>query len=245
MTPTYIGRFVFVRAAFLFLAVLIVAGGLKIAFGSARPPSPQAVIQAGIRDLAGRAGAGDADARYALALAYENGEGVDRDLPLAARWYAKAAQQGHPDAQYRLGLMYESGEGIKPDYRRAAEWYRRAGGVGRHPGAQFAMGRLFYHGLGTAPDNAAALAWFRRAAMQGHAGSQYLLGEIYQRGWGVERNRVEAYKWFSLAMGHGDRISISGNLVDPAAARAALAPSMNQAEISRAEQAVRDWRPFS
>lgn len=248
MIPRLFNRLSSHRVAILVFGLLIITGSLKAVFSAATPPSAEMTARANFRALSERAAAGGAAARYALAQAYRNGEGVTADLPVAAGWYAKAARQGHLDAQFRLGLLYEAGEGIVPDYRRAARLYRQAGGLGNHPGAQFAIGRLYYHGLGVAPDYGAALAWFRKAAGQGHAGAQVLLGDIYRRGWGVERNREESYKWYSLAMarsGGGNMISVAAAITDAAAARAALAPSMNQAEIDRARRAVRDWRPSS
>jgi hypothetical protein len=235
------------RVAVLVFGLLIFTGGLRAVFSAATPSPSEMTARANFQALSERAAGGGAEAGYALAQAYRKGEGVKADPPVAARWYAKAARQGHLDAQYRLGLMYEAGQGIAPDYSRAARLFRQAGGLGNHPGAQFAMGRLYYHGLGVAPDYGAALGWFRKAAGQGHGGALFLLGDIYRHGWGVGRNREEAYKWYSLAMnrsGAGNVISIAGAVADPAAALAALAPSMTRAEIERAERAARDWRPI-
>jgi TPR repeat protein len=37
---------------------------------------------------------GNADAQFNLAVAYENGAGVPKNLAEAAKWYLKAAEQG-------------------------------------------------------------------------------------------------------------------------------------------------------
>ena len=47
---------------------------------------------------------GNADAQFVLASRYRNGSGVARDLPLAANWLEKAAQQGHPGATLQVGV---------------------------------------------------------------------------------------------------------------------------------------------
>ena len=52
---------------------------------------------------------GHARAQYALAIAYAEGRGVGRDLPLATEWLQLAADQGLADAQYALGVIREEG----------------------------------------------------------------------------------------------------------------------------------------
>jgi TPR repeat protein len=55
--------------------------------------------------------AGDAEAQFRLAQAYENGQGVAQGYADAARWYQAAAEQGILAAQARLGEMYLCGCG--------------------------------------------------------------------------------------------------------------------------------------
>ena len=54
----------------------------------------------------------DPRAQYSMGVLYENGFGVVKDLPQAAAWYLKAAEQGNTDAQFNLGAMHEHGVGI-------------------------------------------------------------------------------------------------------------------------------------
>ena len=58
---------------------------------------------------------GDADAQYGLAVLYDLGRGVARDLQAAAAWYRQAAEQGVSEAQFNLGAMYANGEGVAED----------------------------------------------------------------------------------------------------------------------------------
>ena len=69
---------------------------------------------------------GDAATQFSLALQYENGEGVPKDLGKAAELYQKAADQGNAAAQNNLGALYENGEGVPKDLRKAAELYQKA-----------------------------------------------------------------------------------------------------------------------
>jgi uncharacterized protein len=72
---------------------------------------------------------GDADAAYHLGEAYQNGQGVPRDLAQADYWLRVAATNGSGPADYALGLRAESAErpdGTPQDLGAAIGWYRRA-----------------------------------------------------------------------------------------------------------------------
>ena len=60
------------------------------------------------------------------ALAYENGEGVDRDAERAARLYCQAARLGDPEAQFNLGWMYANGRGVERSDSTAAFFFHAA-----------------------------------------------------------------------------------------------------------------------
>ncbi len=104
---------------------MFAAFALALFFGSATPAWPQtedpfAAYQRGdfaaaARGFASLAQAGDRDAQYALAVLYELGRGVQRDLPAAVNWYRRSAAQGLADAQFNLAAMYANGEGVPQD----------------------------------------------------------------------------------------------------------------------------------
>lgn len=60
------------------------------------------------------------------ALAYENGEGVERDSALAASLYCKAARLGDAAAQFNLGWMYANGRGVERSDSTAAYFFHAA-----------------------------------------------------------------------------------------------------------------------
>jgi hypothetical protein len=62
----------------------------------------------------------------ARAQAYEYGEGVPRDQPLAAALYCQAAVGGSSEAAFRLGWMYAYGRGVVRDDGTAAALFRLA-----------------------------------------------------------------------------------------------------------------------
>lgn len=64
--------------------------------------------------------------QYEIGAAYRNGEGVVKDIGLAAQWFRKAADRGYAPAQLTLGHMCETGEGVGKDVDAAVAWYQRA-----------------------------------------------------------------------------------------------------------------------
>ena len=66
-----------------------------------------------------------------IAIALFNGDGVDKDQPAAATWFAKAAEQGSAIARNRLARLYAAGQGIAADPRKAGEWNWLAKASGR------------------------------------------------------------------------------------------------------------------
>ncbi len=70
--------------------------------------------------------AGQARAQFAVGLAYDRGQGVERDAATAARWYRRAAAQELADAEYNLALLYLDGRGVKQDLEETVRLFRAA-----------------------------------------------------------------------------------------------------------------------
>lgn len=64
------------------------------------------------------------------AIAYEHGEGVQRNPLLAANLYCMSARLGDPQAQYNLGWMYANGRGVERSDPVAAYFFNAAAGQG-------------------------------------------------------------------------------------------------------------------
>ena len=97
---------------------------------------------------------------------YEHGEGVPKNLAVAARWYGRAAAAGDARAQVNLGRMYESGQGVPEDRVKAAEWWSKSAAQGNVDG-MFELGRAYEFGIGVQPNHATAQRWFEEAAQRG------------------------------------------------------------------------------
>jgi soluble lytic murein transglycosylase-like protein len=76
--------------------------------------------------LPAQAAATDPAAQFALALRYENAEGVPRDYHHALELYCEAARQGHADAAFNIGWIFLNGRGVPHDDAVGAAWLRLA-----------------------------------------------------------------------------------------------------------------------
>lgn len=156
-----------------------------------------------LADIRAKAEKGDAEAQYALGVAFNFGTlGVTEDYAEAVKWFREAAEQGNASAQYNLGQCYALGEGAGKDFAEAAKWFREAA-VQQDALAQFSLGVCYDNGLGVAQDDTAALTWYRSAASQNFAIAQYNVGQFYRTGRGVAPDPVEAAKWFRKAADQG------------------------------------------
>lgn len=123
---------------------------------------------------------GNTTAMNNLANMYEQGQGVEQDLEVAAAWLTRAAEAGDRVAQLNLGLAYEKGRGVPRDNRTAADWFRRAAEQGEQT-AQFNLGVMLATNYGQGPETASveqreqARGWLKKAAEQGHPEAPVML----------------------------------------------------------------------
>ena len=120
---------------------------------------------------------GMTEARFKLAVMYEEGQGVAQDYEKAISLYTQQADEPDAFAMMELGRIYENGEcGQKKDLEEALKWYKQAA----NHGAEL-------------PNN------------EGYVGCQrvlqamYELAEDYRDGSnGAEKNEEEAIRYFKL-----------------------------------------------
>lgn len=123
--------------------------------------------QARIDDYKKHAEHGNTNAQINLANAYQDGNGVPKDLVKAAYWYSKAAEQNDKDAQYQLALCYENGKGVEQDDLFALYWYQKSAIQG-HANAQNNLGLMYHDGRGTKKRRDLAIHWLQKAVAQGN-----------------------------------------------------------------------------
>ena len=78
---------------------------------------------------------GDAEAQYALARKYFEGDGVKQNPEEALKWTQKAAKQGYAPGQNGLGVLYLQGKGVEQDYAEAHQAHAREDQTDRKEGA--------------------------------------------------------------------------------------------------------------
>lgn len=163
----------------------------------------ESLTQSDLSALVPRAGSGDPEAEYLLAIVYQEGRLVPRDLAAARKWMLKSAEQGYVPAQEGMGeiLMNFGHDGAMPDYADAERWLRLAAMQG-DADAQLWLGIGYERASFGVTDYREALRWLRKAAEQGHPNAQFCLGQMYEYGEGVPENDSVAASWYRKAADH-------------------------------------------
>lgn len=154
-----------------------------------------------VDELRAKANHGDPTSQFQLGVAYDSGQGVQRNLTEAVSWYKKAAEQGHANAQNSLGSMYQNGQGVPQDYSEAQRWYQKAANQGNYD-ALNNLAFLHDRGLGVKEDKEKAVKLYHTAADAGSLDAVYNLAKSYGRGDGVKQDLVKAYMWMDIARFH-------------------------------------------
>lgn len=101
-----------------------------------------------------------------LGYKYLDGDGVEKNVPEAVKWFKLAAGNGDVYAAYTLGRTYHAGDGITQDYGEAMKWFRVAAELG-DANSQFRVAEMYQTGTGVEQDYVAAYAWLSLAIGNG------------------------------------------------------------------------------
>jgi TPR repeat protein len=147
---------------------------------------------------------GNPEAQYWLAMVYEEGRLVPRDMPQFESWLVKSAEQGFLRGEAVLGML------LKDRDRPASErWLLKAGEEGDSE-AQFLLGVAYDENWYGTTDTQLAAQWFEKAAIQGHADAQVSLGQMYEDGRGVKQDYKKAAEWYRRAAEHVPNLGGAG-----------------------------------
>ena len=112
---------------------------------------------------------GNADAKYVLAMALYDGDGVEENRPRCLELLRQAASAGHVKATHDLGGLHYYGYGLAPEvqsFSRAAELLQRSASAGYAPSMTF-LGSMYERGEGVTSSVDRAKQLYRQAAELG------------------------------------------------------------------------------
>lgn len=118
-----------------------------------------------------------AEALYAIAMLYWQGQGVPQDGQLAFEWLVKAAGMKHAGAQAKLGYLYADGAVVPQDLDRAFDYYEKAARQGDIDG-QYNLGIFYLNGWGTERDTTLAKQYLAAASAQGDEAAEQALQRL-------------------------------------------------------------------
>jgi hypothetical protein len=158
--------------------------------------------KAKLNDLIAHAEKGDSAAQLSLAIAYRDGNGVDKDLPQAMHWAHLAADQGSKAAMDFIGFAYLTGRGAKRNPAVAFGYFHAAAGTSAR--AAFNLGQCYFAAQGTEQDVPKAMAAWKKAAEMGDGRAASNAAMVYLSGEGIAADPLEALRLATRAAQLGD-----------------------------------------
>ncbi len=145
---------------------------------------------------------GQLECWYNVGQAFEEGKGVEKDLPYAAACYQKGLAQKKDSSQRIgcancLGSMYYEGRGVEQDYEKAFQLLLYGYEHNTEYGVCY-LGKCYFRGWGTGQDYEKAreflekVDWTNREAF-------YMLGVIYGQGLGVPADIKKGVEYLQKA----------------------------------------------
>lgn len=143
------------------------------------------------------------EAQITMAILYENGIGVLKDIEKAIDWYTKAAQEGLVEAQFLLGQLYDNYCYINENYKKKASKLTEKAAKKGHVQAQYKLSYIYTYGNGVQKDTKQAIKWCRKAAEQDYVPAQLELGHQYSYGTSLSKDLLKAAEWYTKAAKQG------------------------------------------
>ena len=140
-----------------------------------------------------------AEAHYAVAKLYWQGQGVPRDYYKAHDWLLRAAELDHAGAQAKLGYMYTDGLAVSQDYEEALRWFEKAAKNGDTDGL-YNLGIFYLYGWGVDADRTMAKQYLASAAALGDPDSEAALQQVQREDEAEESRRQKELEAFQSRM---------------------------------------------
>ena len=134
---------------------------------------------------------GDVPSQTRLGYCYLDGDGVDRSMEEAVKWFQHAADKGDSEALLSLGMCaYLKSRVTGEDNSKAISMIKKAAELGNAK-AQTVLA-VFY---AETDDLEKAFEWYLKAAEQGSPDAMCEVGKYYREGYGVKKNPEEGVRW--------------------------------------------------
>jgi TPR repeat protein len=171
-----------------------------------------------IQGLIERAKSGNIDAQHEIARLYLSGDGVEKNIDIAKKWFLLAAEKGHAKANFELGRIHYN----ENDRNKARPFLESASSEGIAD-AQYLMGEICSFAFN---EYKKAIEFYYLAARQCHCEAQYKIGCMIIQIRSLNTNDKyiielrksisfdEEYKWIELAadQGHVDAMTCVGSV---------------------------------
>lgn len=133
-----------------------------------------------------------------VALCYQNGTGMGKDLQKATQYWETAAKNNSADAQRELAFALQRAKKTND----AALWFKKAADNGDIPSA-YQYGKIQLAGKTADQDKQGGIIYLLKAAENGHIQAQCDLGTLYYQGNGVAKDMHTAVQWFMKSARQG------------------------------------------
>lgn len=153
---------------------------------------------------------GSKDAAFELGKWLYEGNGIDRDAPIAAELLGGCGEAGNVEAQKLLASMYRENKGIAPDIKQEMYWIQKAAENG-DPDSQYRLGTAYLNGTGVSKDKKLSAEWYEKAAMQNNQEATRLTIINYMSGNGVKKN-METATYFLTHLDNQSQLEFADNV---------------------------------
>jgi uncharacterized protein len=163
---------------------------------------PEATTK-GLHHLRIAANLGCSDAALEIALCFELGNGVEKDLVQSVEWFRRAALGECPPALYALAIHKDRFPNSIVDQQEADRCLREASRRG-HPAAMMKQAALLLRPPATTKIFEAGVNLVEMVlSRQGYVDTEFVLGHIYHHGVGVSKDHTKAAAYWRLSANAG------------------------------------------
>ena len=169
----------------------------------------------GFRLASAAAAEGDLMSMNNVAVCYESGHGVEKNLQMAVLWLRKAAEKGYSSSYWPYAFYLYKGLGIDKDTVKAREYAKKALAKGLVSQKKYddlfnavdpsvSADEAFSRGYEAwGKDDEEAVKWYRYAAEKGEASSMCNLALAYDLGRGVPKDAAKAVEYYKKSFKAG------------------------------------------